>query len=76
MSLTIVISCEQPLPYGTCAARHSTGATTEAEAYAAATRAGWDAGRGSDRCPGHTAIPRTTSRVRRLRPDIEETPTS
>ncbi|MFJ8883632.1 hypothetical protein ACIRJR_09480 [Streptomyces sp. NPDC102402] len=61
MSLSIVISCEQPFPYGTCAARFHTSATTEAEAYAAAERAGWNAGRGTDRCPGHAPRPRRRS---------------
>lgn len=54
MSLSIVVSCERSVPYGTCAARLPTGATTEAEAYAVAARAGWDAGRGTDLCPAHS----------------------
>ncbi|MFD5041986.1 hypothetical protein ACFWNI_33590 [Streptomyces sp. NPDC058377] len=56
MSLGIVVSCDRPFPYGICAARLSTGARTEAEAYEVAARAGWAAGgAGTDLCPAHAA---------------------
>ncbi|MFS0698325.1 hypothetical protein, partial [Streptomyces nitrosporeus] len=55
VSLSIVVRCDVSGPYGTCGRYLPTGAADEAEAYAAARRAGWDAGRGADRCPGHAA---------------------
>ncbi|MFF7012250.1 hypothetical protein ACFY9Y_22240 [Streptomyces fimicarius] len=74
MSRYLVICCEAPQPYGRCGAYLPTGTADEAEATAAAIRAGWSTS--PDRCPGHTFRPRTTSRtVRRLRPATEETPT-
>lgn len=53
MSLGLVVSCDVSDRYGTCGQYLPTGSGTEAEAYETARRAGWDAGRGVDRCPGH-----------------------
>ncbi|MFC8658481.1 hypothetical protein ACFUCT_25240 [Streptomyces parvus] len=74
MSRYLVICCEASQPYGRCGVYLPTGTADEAEANAAAVRAGWTTN--PDRCPGHTFRPRTTSRtVRRLRtPNTEETP--
>ncbi|MFS0698313.1 hypothetical protein, partial [Streptomyces nitrosporeus] len=55
VSLSIVVRCDVSGPYGTCGRYLPTGAADEAEAYEVARRAGWDAGRGADRCPGHAA---------------------
>lgn len=68
MSLGIVVYCESSHRYGTCAALLYTGARTEAEAYEAAARAGWDVGRGRDYCPGHSHRPRPTHPPTPLRP--------
>jgi hypothetical protein len=68
----MVVSCDDSGPYGTCAARLHTGASTEAEAYEAAARAGWDAGGGFDLCPPHRYRPTHPAPPIRLHP--EETP--
>ncbi|WP_406420875.1 hypothetical protein [Streptomyces sp. NBC_00842] len=72
MSLSIVVNCDRSVPYGTCAARLHTGAATEAEAYEAAERAGWDVGGGHDFCPAHSHRPTRLTPPTRLHP--EETP--
>ncbi|MGA5472556.1 hypothetical protein ACPCUK_27755 [Streptomyces arboris] len=75
MSLHLVISCDTSFGLiGTCGAYLPTGTADEAEAYAAARRAGW--GVDPDRCPGHVYRPRPTSPVRRLHPPTtKEIPT-
>lgn len=52
MSIGIVVGCDRSMQYGTCAAVFHTGATTEAEAYEVARRAGWEIG-APDYCPAH-----------------------
>ncbi|MFJ3705053.1 MULTISPECIES: hypothetical protein [unclassified Streptomyces] len=61
MSLFMVVSCDRPVPYGTCAARLHTGVSTEAEAHQVAERAGWQVGGTTYLCPG-CAPRRTPSR--------------
>ncbi|MFE4691724.1 hypothetical protein ACFRH6_16895 [Streptomyces sp. NPDC056749] len=72
LSVSVVVSCDLSGPYGTCARQLHSGAATEAEAYEAAVRAGWDAGGGIDLCPGHNRHPAPTTPPIRLHP--EETP--
>ncbi|MGW1182986.1 hypothetical protein ACWD7Y_05200 [Streptomyces drozdowiczii] len=54
MSASIVIHCEQPIPYGTCTAQHHAGTADEDEARTSAGAAGWGiGGAGADLCPAH-----------------------
>lgn len=55
MSASVVIHCNQPIPYGTCTAQHHAGTADEDEARASAGAAGWGiGGAGADLCPAHT----------------------
>ncbi|MET9096204.1 hypothetical protein ABZX72_29415 [Streptomyces cyaneofuscatus] len=74
MSLALTVRCDTSFgQVGTCGAYLPTGTADEAEAYAAARRAGW--GVAPDRCPGHVYRPRSTTPVRHLRTRAPEEPT-
>ncbi|MEV7959321.1 hypothetical protein ACIO6T_41315 [Streptomyces sp. NPDC087532] len=68
MSIGIVVHCDRSGQYGTCAAQLHTGASTEADAYAAAERAGWDVNGTPDLCPVHAPRTQPPAPPTRLRP--------